>query len=47
MISAPKVYIDRLYIDDIVEGLIPELQTRGLVRKEYHHEHLRDNLFEY
>ncbi|MDM1898078.1 NtaA/DmoA family FMN-dependent monooxygenase [Mycobacteroides abscessus] len=47
MISAPKVYIDRVYIDDIVEGLVPELQSRGLVRKEYRHEHLRDNLFEY
>ncbi|PVB33057.1 NtaA/DmoA family FMN-dependent monooxygenase [Mycobacteroides abscessus] len=47
MISVPKVYLNRSYINDIVDGLVPELQARGLVRDEYRHDHLRDNLFEY
>lgn len=47
MISTPKVYLDRGYIDDIVNGLTPELQARGLARDEYQNSRLRDNLFEY
>lgn len=47
MLSTPKVYLDQGYIDDILSGLMPELQARGLARDEYQHNHLRDNLFEY
>ncbi len=35
------------YVIDIVDGLIPALQRRGLVRTEYGHAHLRDNLMEF
>ena len=36
---------DALVID--CDGLVPELQRRGLVRKAYAHKHLRDNLLEF
>ncbi|MGX1773780.1 NtaA/DmoA family FMN-dependent monooxygenase [Nocardia brasiliensis] len=47
IILSPKGYLDRGYVDDIVGGLVPELQARGLVRDEYQHEHLRDTLLEF
>jgi len=31
----------------VCEGLVPELQRRGLVRKGYAHKHFRDNLMEF
>jgi alkanesulfonate monooxygenase SsuD/methylene tetrahydromethanopterin reductase-like flavin-dependent oxidoreductase (luciferase family) len=34
----------RRYIDEIVDGLVPELQARGLSRKTYEHTTFRDNL---
>ncbi len=37
----------RNQIADITEGLVPELQRRGLVRTEYSYDTLRENLFEY
>jgi FMN-dependent oxidoreductase (nitrilotriacetate monooxygenase family) len=37
----------RRQIADITEGLVPELQRRGLVRTEYTYPDLRSNLFEY
>lgn len=36
--------VTRRFIAEICDGLIPELQQRGLARTEYDHEHLRDNL---
>lgn len=36
--------ITRRYIAEIVDGLVPALQRRGLVRTAYEHEHFRDNL---
>jgi FMN-dependent oxidoreductase (nitrilotriacetate monooxygenase family) len=36
--------LTRRYISEIVDGLVPELQRRGLVRKTYEHATLRENL---
>ena len=38
---------DRRYIMEVCDGLVPELQRRGLVRTRYAHKHLRDNLLEF
>lgn len=32
---------------EITDGLVPALQQRGLVRKQYGHQHFRDNLLEF
>jgi alkanesulfonate monooxygenase SsuD/methylene tetrahydromethanopterin reductase-like flavin-dependent oxidoreductase (luciferase family) len=40
-------YFDRRYVVEICDGLVPELQRRGLTRKAYAHKHLRDNLLEF
>lgn len=37
----------RRYIAEITDGLVPELQRRGLVREHYAHERFRDNLLEF
>jgi FMN-dependent oxidoreductase (nitrilotriacetate monooxygenase family) len=39
--------LSRRSIATITDGLVPELQQRGLVRSAYAHEHLRDNLLEF
>lgn len=39
--------INRRYIAEIADGLVPALQRRGLVRTAYAHEHFRDNLLEF
>jgi FMN-dependent oxidoreductase (nitrilotriacetate monooxygenase family) len=41
MFSGP---VTRRYVAEITDGLVPELQRRGLVRKAYEHRHFRDNL---
>jgi hypothetical protein len=38
---------DRRYIMEVCDGLVPELQRRGLTRKAYAHKHFRDNLMEF
>jgi long-chain alkane monooxygenase len=38
---------DRRYIMEICDGLVPELQRRGLTRKAWAHKHLADNLMEF
>ena len=40
-------YFDRRYVMEVCDGLVPELQRRGLTRKAYAHQHLRDNLLEF
>ena len=40
-------YFDRRYVIEVCDGLVPELQRRGLTRKAYVHQHLRDNLLEF
>jgi hypothetical protein len=32
---------------EVCDGLVPELQRRGLTRKAYAHKHLGDNLKEF
>ncbi|WP_168220117.1 MULTISPECIES: NtaA/DmoA family FMN-dependent monooxygenase [unclassified Salinibacterium] len=44
IISATKGGHTRRFVDEIVDGLVPALQARGLVREEYEHTQLRDNL---
>lgn len=39
--------LTRRYISEILDGLVPILQRRGLVRTQYQHAHLRDNLLEF
>ncbi|OZE78231.1 FMNH2-dependent monooxygenase [Rhodococcus sp. 15-649-2-2] len=38
---------NRRYIGEIADGLVPALQSRGLMRTEYSSDHLRDNLLEF
>ena len=40
-------YFDRRYVIEVCDGLVPELQRRGLTRKAYVHRQLRDNLLEF
>jgi len=37
-------YFSRRYVMEICDGLVPELQRRGLTRTRYEHAHFRDNL---
>ena len=37
-------YFDRRYIMEVCDGLVPELQRRGLTRTEYSHRCFKDNL---
>jgi FMN-dependent oxidoreductase (nitrilotriacetate monooxygenase family) len=39
--------LNRRYISEITDGLVPALQRRGLVRTEYAHEMFRDNLLDF
>jgi hypothetical protein len=36
--------IERRSVMEVCDGLVPELQRRGLTRKAYAHKHLADNL---
>jgi FMN-dependent oxidoreductase (nitrilotriacetate monooxygenase family) len=38
---------NRRYVAEITDGLCPALRRRGLIRSEYEHNHLRDNLLAY
>ena len=40
-------FFDRRYVVEVCDGLVPELQRRGVTRKAYAHKHLRDNLLEF
>lgn len=39
--------LNRRYVSEITDGLVPALQRRGLVRKAYEHTTFRDNLLEF
>jgi FMN-dependent oxidoreductase (nitrilotriacetate monooxygenase family) len=39
--------VTRRFIAEICDGLVPELQQRGLVRREYRHPQLRQNLLDF
>ena len=38
---------DRRYVMEVCDGLVPELQRRGLTRTRYAHKYLKDNLLEF
>lgn len=40
-------HMSRRSIAEIADGLVPALQQRGLVRRAYAHQHLRDNLLDF
>ena len=42
-----NAFFDRRYVMEVCDGLVPELQRRGLTRKAYAHKHLKDNLLEF
>jgi long-chain alkane monooxygenase len=44
LITTPHLSVNRRYITEVVDGLVPALQRRGLVRTEYTHATLRENL---
>ena len=47
LITSPVMRLNRRYVTEITDGLVPELQRRGLVRKEYTTTMLRDHLREF
>jgi hypothetical protein len=47
LITSPEKKLNRRYVSEITDGLVPELQRRGLVRSEYGHRQFRDNLLEF
>jgi hypothetical protein len=38
---------DRRDVMEVCDGLVPELQRRGLTRTRYAHKHLKDSLLEF
>ncbi len=39
--------VNRRTLAEVEDGLMPALQDRGLVRRQYEHKHFRDNLLAY
>ncbi|MCW2588259.1 MAG: FMN-dependent oxidoreductase, nitrilotriacetate monooxygenase family [Mycobacterium sp.] len=47
LITSPVMRLNRRYVTEITDGLVPELQRRGLTRPEYTTTMLRDHLREF
>jgi hypothetical protein len=47
LLRQPFLHINRRYIHEVTEGLVPALQRRGLVRTEYTGTTLRETLREF
>jgi FMN-dependent oxidoreductase (nitrilotriacetate monooxygenase family) len=47
LITAPGMRLTRKYVIEVVDGLVPELQRRQLVRTQYDHKLFKDNLLSY
>jgi FMN-dependent oxidoreductase (nitrilotriacetate monooxygenase family) len=47
LITSPVMRLNRRYVTEITDGLVPELQRRGLARPEYTTTMLRDHLREF
>jgi FMN-dependent oxidoreductase (nitrilotriacetate monooxygenase family) len=47
LLTTPLLRVSRRYLSEICDGLVPALQKRGVVRTEYKHQLLRDNLREF
>lgn len=43
----PVMRLNRRYVTEITDGLVPALQRRGLARTDYAYEQFRDNLLEF
>ena len=47
LITSPVMRLNRRYITEVCDGLMPALQRRGLTRSAYTYEQFRDNLLEF
>jgi FMN-dependent oxidoreductase (nitrilotriacetate monooxygenase family) len=47
LITSPVMRLNRRYITEITDGLVPALRRRGLVRADYTYEQFKDNLLEF
>lgn len=47
LITSPVMRLNRRYVAEITDGLVPALQRMGLTRTSYTHDGFRDNLLEY
>ena len=47
LITSPVMRLNRRYVTEITDGLVPALQRRGLTRTDYTFEQFRDNLSEF
>jgi FMN-dependent oxidoreductase (nitrilotriacetate monooxygenase family) len=47
LITSPVMRLNRRYVTEITDGLVPALQRRGLTRTDYTFEQFRDNLQEF
>jgi FMN-dependent oxidoreductase (nitrilotriacetate monooxygenase family) len=47
LITSPEKKLNRRYVTEITDGLVPALQRRGVVRNSYTYEQFRDNLLEF
>ena len=47
LITSPVMRLNRRYITEITDGLVPALQRRGLTRTEYGYDQFRDNLLDF
>ncbi len=47
LLTCPSGRMNRRYVAEILDGLVPALQRRGLTRTGYTYEHFRDNLLEF
>jgi len=47
LLTCPSNRLNRRYVSEITDGLVPALQRRGLTRTGYTFEHFRDNLLEF
>jgi long-chain alkane monooxygenase len=47
LITRPGNGLSRKYLSEVIDGLVPALQRRGLTRTSYTHELFRDNLLEF
>ncbi len=47
LLTCPDGRLNRRYVSEITDGLVPALQRRGLTRTGYTFEHFRDNLLEF
>jgi hypothetical protein len=47
LITSPVMRLNRRYVIEITDGLVPALQRRGLTRTSYTYDQFRDNLLEF